>query len=295
MHQQIPSAISRRQFLSRSAVGTLSAGVLATSLVAADSSSKTLRVIAYNVYECTGWPKDRVLGKKATSLGQMPERFAFELALYNPDIVQFSESPSEAVAQEIAEQLQMNFVRFPSGGKWPGTLFSKYEIVDVLNAPAAAESRDKKLFTRHWGQATVKLPSGDLILHSAHMHPGPEPETRQREVPVMLAAMKRDLDAGKSMLLIGDLNHTPDDPEYKQWLAAGWSDTFAKVGAGKGVTFMADKFDRRIDYILAAGPIAKQVTEARPIFEGAFRINEDDPESFALSDHLPQLAVFKLD
>jgi hypothetical protein len=30
----------------------------------------------------------------------------------------------------------------------------------------------------------------------------------------------------------------------------------------------------------------------RPLFEGAFRLNIADKESFALSDHLPQLAVF---
>jgi len=36
------------------------------------------------------------------------------------------------------------------------------------------------------------------------------------------------------------------------------------------------------------------VTESRPLFEGAFRLNIDDEESFALSDHLPQLAVFQL-
>lgn len=148
--------------------------------------------------------------------------------------------------------------------------------------------------TRHWGQAKVKLPSGDLIVHSAHLHPSQEPDTRLREIPVMLESMKDDLQAGRSMLLIGDLNHTPDAKEHKLWIEAGWADTFAKVGEGKGVTFMADGQDRRIDYVMAAGPIAKQVIESRPLFEGAFRVNNDDPQSFALSDHLPQVAVFEV-
>lgn len=75
---------------------------------------------------------------------------------------------------------------------------------------------------------------------------------------------------------------------------AGWVDTFTKVGEGEGSTFMADRPPKRIDYIMAAGPIGERVSEARPLFEGAFRLNINDDESFALSDHLPQLAAFDI-
>ena len=265
-----------------------------TGLLADDSKKRPLRVISYNVYDCTGWPKDRPMGKKATRLGQMPARFAHELALYEPDIINFSESPDEAVAKQIAKRLGMNYVRFPSGGKWPGTLLSRFEITEPRNVPLVKGERPSDLFTRHWGQATVKLPTGEpLIVHSAHLYPGMDPTLRLREIPLMLASMKKDLDAGKSMLLIGDLNHTPDSKEYKLWIDAGWTDTFAKVGEGDGLTIKSDKPAYRIDYVMAAGPIAKRLTESRPLFEGAFRVNNEDPTSFALSDHLPQLAVFE--
>ena len=108
----------------------------------------------------------------------------------------------------------------------------------------------------------------------------------------MLKSMKDDFDAGKSMILMGDLNHAPMPPEYDMWTKAGWVDTFAKVGNGKGLTIKADSPLYRIDYVLATGPIAKHIIESRPLFEGAFRTNPSDPTSFALSDHLPQLAVF---
>lgn len=108
----------------------------------------------------------------------------------------------------------------------------------------------------------------------------------------MLASMEDDLASGRSMLLIGDLNHAPDTEEYRLWIDAGWTDTFAKVGQGEGLTIKADTPRYRIDYVLATGPIANQITEARPLFEGAFRVNVADESSFALSDHLPQLAVF---
>ncbi len=249
-------------------------------------------MIAYNVYGCKGWPENRPLAKKAVKKGQMAKRLAMELALYDPDIINFSESPSEAVTKEVAKLLGMHHVRFPSGGNWPGTLLSKFEITESKNVPLGYD-RPKELFTRHWGRATIKLPSGEsLIVHSAHLHPSPDPTIRLKEIKAMLAAMKVDLKAGRSMLLIGDLNHNPDTEEYKLWTDAGWTDTFAKVGKGQGLTIKADMPKYRIDYIMATGPVAKQVTESRPLFEGAFRLNIADKGSFALSDHLPQFAVF---
>lgn len=222
----------------------------------------------------------------------MAKRLAMELALYDPDIINFSESPSEKLTKEVAELLGMNHVRFPSGGNWPGTLLSKSKISDSQNAPMNGE-RPKELFTRHWGRALVELPNDEpLIVHSAHLYPTPEPTIRLREIRAMIESMKSDLDSGRSMLLIGDLNHSPDTDEYKLWIDAGWIDTFAKVGEGNGFTIKADNPEWRIDYVFAAGPIAKRVSESRPLFEGAFRVNNEDEKSYALSDHLPQFAVF---
>jgi endonuclease/exonuclease/phosphatase family metal-dependent hydrolase len=286
---------TRRMLLKQASLaGFALLGANASTLQADEKKDNTLRVLAYNVYECTGWPKERALGKLATKLGQMPARFAHELSLYAPDIINFSESPKEPVVQAIAKLLGMNYVMFPSGVKWPGALLSRFEITNPQNAPLKG-ARPEDLFTRHWGRAEVKLPSGEaLIVHSAHLRPPPETEIRVREIKAMLETMQADLQAKRSMLLLGDLNHPPLPPEYPLWRDAGWTDTFAAVGKGEGLTIKSDKPDLRIDYVLATGPIAKQVTEARPLFEGAFRVNNDDTESFALSDHLPQLAVFDL-
>lgn len=283
--------ISRRKFC-----GAIGAGLaLNNAYLFADApSQKTLRVIAYNVFKLTGWPQQRRLARQAVANGQMAKRLAMELALHKPDIINFSESPSEELTKEVAKLLGMNHVRFPSGGSWPGTLLSKYEMVDARNAPVRGE-RPKELFTRHWGRATIKLPDGDpLIIHSAHLYPTADPKIRLKEIRAMIESMKADLKAGHSMLLIGDLNHNPDTEEYKLWTDAGWIDTFAKVGQGKGLTIKADVPKWRIDYVMATGQIAERVTESRPLFEGAFRLNINDKESFALSDHLPQLAVFNL-
>ena len=97
------------------------------------------------------------------------------------------------------------------------------------------------------------------------------------------------------MLLIGDLNHSPEQPEYEMWRKGGWVDTFAQVGKGDGFTIKADLPKWRIDFVWATGLIAKQVVESKPLYQGAFRLNIADPQSVALSDHLPQLAVFERD
>lgn len=290
---------SRRQFSAMVATGLSTIGARLRvhgqeQRPALGPEQDSLRVITYNIYAGKGWPSDRVRAKQAVAEGQMPQRLAQELALYEPDIINFSESPSEEFTQEVAQLLGMNHVRFPSAGNWPGTLLSRFEIIDSQNVPLEQE-RPQKLFTRHWGRATIKLPTGEsLIVHSAHLFPTPDPATRLKEIPAMLASMKADLDGGRSMLLIGDLNHTPDSEEYRRWLDAGWLDVFANLGEGQGLTFRSDTPERRIDYVLAAGPIAEQAVNCRPLFEGDFRLHIADPEAFALSDHLPVLAVFEL-
>lgn len=285
--------LSRRQFCAALAAAGLSAATIPA--IGDDKPTRQLRVIAYNIYVAKGWPDNRPLAQKAVQKKQMARRLANELALYEPDLINFSESPSEAITKEIAEYLGMNHVRFPSGGSWPGTLLSKFQITDSANVPLGYE-RPKELFTRHWGMGTIELPGGEsLVVHSAHLHPAPDPTIRLKEVRAMLAAIKADLAAGRSMLLIGDLNHRPDTEEYRLWLDAGWVDTFAKVGKGDGLTIKADRPEKRIDYVLAAGPIASRIVESRPLFEGAFRVNPTDENGFALSDHLPQFAAFNLE
>ena len=281
--------LSRRQFC-KGLSASLSA--VGAQVWADEPVHKPLRVIAYNIFKLTGWPYQRGLAQQAVANGQMAKRLAMELALHKPDIVNFSESPSEELTKEVAELLEMNHVRFPSGGSWPGTLLSKLEITESQNAPMKG-GRPQDLFTRHWGRATVNFPPRDsLIVHSAHLYPTADPTIRLREIRAMIDSMKSDLDAGQSMLLMGDLNHGPNSEEYKLWIDAGWVDTFAKVGKGEGATINSDIPKWRVDYVMAAGPIADRVVESRPLFEGAFRLNIYDKQSFALSDHLPQLAVF---
>lgn len=288
---------SRRQFLKTTAIASTGFGVMGMkhpfSLIKTENQ---LRVIAYNVYNATGWPREH--SKTAVEKTQMAARIAQELLLYSPDIITFAESPPEDVVQEIANLMNSSYCFLPSGGCCPGAILTSHRILDYRNVPLIEGEREADLFTRHWGKANIQLISGqNIVLHSAHLMPGREPKhgaIRAREITYILKSMKEDLSQGKNMLIMGDLNHTPDMAGYAQWIGAGLVDTFSSTNEAAGYTFSTAEPYQRIDYVLAKGPISNRILESRPLFEGAFRTNTGDSSSFALSDHLPQLAVFGL-
>lgn len=285
-------SVSRRNFLGMSSSAIVGFSILGIN--ACNRKSETyVTVVAYNVLKFTGWPAENMPDKS-----QMPKLMAEELTKYSPDIINFSESPDESVVRSVADLLNMNYAFLPSGGNWPGAVLTRFEIVNSENAPLINKSRPEDLFTRHWGKVVIELPNKELIsVHSAHLYPHDNPvsaEIRQREIAEIIKSMENDLKSDKSILVIGDLNHTPAMPEYNQWMNAGLKDTYAVSGIGDGLTIRADTPSKRIDFILAAGPIAEQIIESKALFEGAFRTNPLDPESYALSDHLPQYAKFKI-
>ena len=250
-----------------------------------------LRTITYNVLACRGYPTTGDNRLRLTAARpQMTARIAHELALYEPHIVSFQESPSEALVADIATRLGMRHAYFPGG--FPGAILTAGDIVESRNCPVVEGTDKRGLFTRHWGRGVVRIGGERIVVYTAHLHPG-NVETRAREVTAMLAVMKDDLASGQSMILQGDLNYQPDGPEYPRWSEAGLADTFKEKGRGSPYTIPSTTADRkRIDYVWAHGPIADGVQECRVLFEGAFRTNPADPRSFALSDHLPVIATF---
>ena len=266
-----------------------------------DAPSAAFTSIAYNILACRGYPdteENRARRKAAEE--HMAERMAFELALYQPDVVTFSESPPEATVARIAAALKMNYAWFEGGwpgndeypGGFPGTIMTRYPITAKANCPMPdGGARPDDLFTRHWCRATLETEAGPLAVFSAHLHPSDD-EVRAREITEILNVIGPDLKAGRPLLLQGDLNHGPDGPEYARWVEAGLTDTFSTREQRHRFTFSSAAPEGRIDYIWAAGPLSKSITEARVLFEGEFRTNPDDPTSFALSDHVPVLARF---
>lgn len=277
-----------------------------------DKDEKELRSITYNVFNgCIGYKginglelppgEDSILVKTARDMGQIPQRIMQELALYQPNIINFSESPNENVVAEMAKMLNLNYAFFPGG--FPGSILTTYEIVSSENRPFLNKTNNnpKELFTRHWGKAKLRLPNGKMVtVHSAHLWPfkkeDNDTQIRLNEIKELVASMKHDLAYNSdSVLLQGDLNHTPDTPEYKSLNDAGLVDVFAFKGSGDGYTHNSIKPSKRIDFIYAIGALSKRIKDCAPLFQGNFRMNNEDPKGFALSDHIPVLADFELD
>ncbi len=280
-----------------------------------EESANTITAISYNVMYFHGFPPDRVSLQGTPDheaekeivqrvRKQIPTRIALELELYAPDIISLQEARGEGNVKAIAEQLGMNYVFFPPSGRanFPGAIITRYEILESQSRPVVDGECPPDLFTRHWGRALLQTEIGTIAVHTAHLWPFGErgAERRSREISEMLKAIKGDMEAGHTILLMGDLNHSQHASEYERWVELGLIDTWAKANEGKtGFTVRSTgprpgMEDHRIDYIWVDEELANKLVHSRILYEGAFKTHEDTPTSFALSDHIPVLSIFQL-
>ena len=260
-----------------------------------------MRVLTYNIRSFEGNARKWDRCKDVIRRGQMMDRFVQEIRLYDPTVICLQEVPSEASIARLAARLDMTYAHFPGGWKskgWPegisGAVLSKYPIVEAKSHPSVNWTRrPKDLFTRFWGRVVLDTPIGPCAVHALHGY-HKDSAIRLREIAEVLVVVRKDLAAGRSVLVLGDLNHRPNEPEYGRWLSAGLKDSFGGRTGAATWTHSSIEPKKRIDYIWFAGPIRARLTEAKCLFEGAFRTNPADELSFALSDHLPVLAVFSM-
>ncbi len=263
-----------------------------------------LRTISYNILGARGYlgkgePKHPDLA--AMLKAQMPTRLVLELALYRPDIVTFSEAPSKEVVAHIANELRMEHVFFPGGwsgneefpGGFPGAVLTSGKIVESQNRPMVSPD-DPSLFTRHWGRAVVRKDEREVVVFSLHTYykrADAEQDRQPREFAEAMKVVKKDLDAGRDVLLQGDLNQTPDAPEHKLWVEMGMVDLFEAVGTGPKLSFPSTTPRVRLDYIWASRNLAAKARNCRIVAGGGFGMHGDDEWAYALSDHLPIMAT----
>lgn len=281
--------------------------------------SLRFRSISYNVFNgCIGYLgiNGKALTQNARSsvlalardMEQIPKRMMLELDLYRPNLINFSESADEATIIKMAGYSNLAYAHFPGGkdgkGNFPGTIFTDYKILSSQTRPFTDKQKDQEdLFTRHWGKALIESPGGNVIsVHSAHLWPfkreAKDTDIRMREIDELVKSIEYDLkNEADSVLLQGDLNFSPDMQEYEKLNSVGFlKDTFVYGGKENGFGYTHDSIvpAKRIDYIFAGGKLAENILDSRVLFQGNFRINNDDPYGFALSDHLPVMTDFKL-
>src|SRR5699024_6673611 len=225
VRNQDNSSMTRKKFLTQSMLSFFGLSSLAAlgpnfhtkepNIITKDDSSNLIRTISYNIFNGAIGYKDingRELSeeekynllRKARNMGQIPKRMAFQLALYNPDIINFSESAKESTIAKMAKELNMkNYAHFPGGkdgkGGFPGSILTNYEIVNSKNRPFVDKENNnpEKLFTRHWGKARLCLPNGEKItIHSAHLWPfgkDKDREIRLAEIEELLKSIHHDI------------------------------------------------------------------------------------------------------
>jgi len=262
----------------------------------------TMIAISYNIMKFEGYPQttrwqgnpsyesDETILRRVRS--QLPLRIAFELELYNPDIISLQEATDEKKVAQIAAYLGMEYVFFPGNGRWPGAILTKYKIVDSQAIPIVGGNCPPELFTRHWGRVVVETENGQIVINTAHLHPS-DSKIRKREISEIIKSADLDIKANRSVLVMGDLNHKDNDPEYKYWVDAGLTDTMTAAGIGAKYSAPSTCPMRRADYIWSYGPITKKLAESRILFRGNFKMGYNDPVPyFTFSDHLPVMAIF---
>lgn len=117
----------------------------------------------------------------------------------------------------------------------------------------------------------------EVVFMNTHIDSRPDDAERWLNVWEMEALTKKC--GARPVILCGDFNNQPQGRVYER-LVKTFSDTWAKVGAGEGFTFPANKPDCRIDYIWFTRP---DVLTPRKAWL---------PKSEA-SDHLPFVAEFE--
>ncbi len=288
---------SRRKFLEGALAAAVGTGAL--PLFAGDDSTSEgvrLRTIAFDVGGCKGFPVAKARAAVRDLNREMPRRFADALRRFSPDLLTFGDAPSKTVVLEIAAALGMEAIYFASPGavSKPGALLTRLSVAEQANCPIAGGRRPAALFAGHWGRAVVKSSGGDLVIHTLGLN-STDAEVRASEIDEVQRVARGEIDAGGSVLVqgnLGNLAHMAGDADSESWTDAGFTDALDALGRGMTNTFSSNNPTRRLDTILAAGPIAARLDEARVLYEPPFRFDARDRESFALSEHLPVMASF---
>ncbi|MGI9623284.1 MAG: endonuclease/exonuclease/phosphatase family protein [Acidimicrobiales bacterium] len=123
-------------------------------------------------------------------------------------------------------------------------------------------------------EATLDIDGVQLNAYSTHLqHDSQEPRVAQVDaITELLAASKA------SVLLLGDLNATPDTPEIAT-MVDELTDTWVEAGVGDGFTYSTTNPSVRIDYVLTSADIAARTAAV---------VTSDS------SDHLPVVATVVL-
>ncbi|MGH3664696.1 MAG: endonuclease/exonuclease/phosphatase family protein, partial [Egibacteraceae bacterium] len=216
------------------------------------------------------------------------EGVAHAIAAAQPDVVGLQEvdvawsARSDFVdqAQTLAERLGMEAFFAPIYSLdplEPGQSRREYGLA-ILSRHPITEATNHEL-TRHptvdpdptirplpgFPEIRTVVRGARLRVFNTHLDYRADPTIRRQQVAETIDLLEA-APAGEPVLLLGDLNATPDAPELAPLfdrLLDGW----AQAGAGDGLTFPAGQPVKRIDYVLTDPRV--QATHAEVLDTGA--------------------------
>ncbi|MFZ1241951.1 MAG: endonuclease/exonuclease/phosphatase family protein [Anaerolineae bacterium] len=274
-----------------------------------------LHALAFNIHGWKGMDRRFDVERLARIIaGAATDAAALDVVALNEVYHPFVQpDAAQPLLARLAARLGMNFVFAPTLPPGPfddpqtafgNAILSPHPILAFaghrLTTPAGHPARVLL-------EARLLLPDRrSLTVYATHLDHQSE-AVRMGQVQALLLWAGRD--RGRSHLLLGDLNslapadyvgqeeavaHLQADAiaahlvrdgmqVLPRLLKAGYHDCFARAGQGTGLTYGTAQEKIRIDYCLAAGPLADQVTACR-------RLDDDDVR--LASDHFPLLTEF---
>jgi endonuclease/exonuclease/phosphatase family metal-dependent hydrolase len=278
----------------------------------------TLKVLTWNVEHFIDeydnpYIKNNMEDKfKTEAINKRIDLLANNLAKINADIVVLEEFESRALAMRIIkEKLGKMGYKFIVGNESPdwymnvivisrvplGVTYSYGSIytpvLGLKDSLGRIESQNN-INTRMISVDAQVSPSFTLTLTGLHLKAGRydrDVAMRKGQIQLLHAQFQRFLkeDKNTNLLVMGDLNCTPESEEFKYLLSGHQKVKFIDPLANANIfSHPSENPQRRIDHILVNPPLAKRlIANGVKIAEGL-----DKQELKEISDHLPVTAKF---
>ena len=229
------------------------------------------------------------------------------LAPYRPDVLVVQEPGHDAtlyntLVAALGRDYRYRILRCPAytAKKRIGLLVIRTPVlIDSLDVCIRGNAPDADQLFNHWGRAVLRMGAASLVVYGFKLAPRDQSDTRERQINRLAPYLKQDLAQGRSVVMAGDLNHRPFDPEYARWSQLGLVDAYDSSAQGPGFTKMDELGEhplrpyRRIDYVWLSPDLAVRPVAAQTLAEGEF-IPALPHRSWSLSDHLPVMVTVRL-
>ncbi len=233
-----------------------------------------IRVATYNIHAGAGEDGRYDLARTASAISDLD---ADVVGLQEVDVHWGARSQWADTAQELADRLGMRVFFAPIYSLDPPAegqprreygvaVLSRWPIVAATNHPLTRLSTvvpdPTPAPAPGFPEVVIEKQGARVHVYTTHLDYRADPSVRQTQVRETLDILADD--AGKSRVLVGDLNATPEAPELAPlWpvLTDAWA---AAPAAGTGLTYPAITPTKRIDYVTASTEVkvvASQVVE----------------------------------